>query len=68
MKQIIRETLDQKLTGETYKAEDTSKWTKEIADEIRDKLKGVLVPLAILKPLTDTACSLQRSILIVIST
>ena len=41
MKQIIRETLDAKLTGLTYQSENTSRWTKEIADEIRDKLKGV---------------------------
>jgi hypothetical protein len=34
MKQIIRETLDAKLTGLTYQSENTSRWTKEIANAV----------------------------------
>ena len=41
MKAIIREVLDAQLTGKTYQSEHTSKWTKEIADEIRDRLKAL---------------------------
>ena len=40
MKAIIQEVLNAKLQGLTYQSEHTSTWTKDIADEIRDKLKG----------------------------
>ncbi|KAI9137017.1 Tctex-1 family-domain-containing protein [Paraphysoderma sedebokerense] len=37
--QIIHQVLVDKLTGQSYNSELCSKWTKEIADEIRNKLK-----------------------------
>merc|ERR1719157_105675 len=41
IKEIIKETLQSQLTGLTYQSEHTSNWTKQIADEIRDKLKAL---------------------------
>jgi len=44
MKAIIREVLDTKLNNLTYSPEHTSTWTREIADEIRNKLKELNLP------------------------
>lgn len=38
-KELIAEALRQKLTGVVYHADNTSSWAKEIADEIKSKLK-----------------------------
>mmetsp|Transcript_31970 Transcript_31970/g.38657 ORF Transcript_31970/g.38657 Transcript_31970/m.38657 type:complete len:126 (+) Transcript_31970:102-479(+) len=37
--EIITEVLKTKLTGVTYHADNTSTWTREIADDIKLKLK-----------------------------
>ncbi|WIA21402.1 hypothetical protein OEZ86_009047 [Tetradesmus obliquus] len=39
-RQIIAEVLRSKLTGAAYNADNTSTWTREIADEIKQKLKS----------------------------
>lgn len=41
-RQIIAEVLRSKLTGAAYNADNTSTWTREIADEIKQKLKSAL--------------------------
>ena len=41
MKAIIRGVLDGHLKGQTFVADHTADWTKGIANEIRDKLKGL---------------------------
>lgn len=38
-KELIAVALRQKLTGVVYHADNTSSWAKEIADEIKSKLK-----------------------------
>eukprot|EP01116_Phalansterium_solitarium_P019463 TRINITY_DN5441_c0_g1_i1.p1 TRINITY_DN5441_c0_g1~~TRINITY_DN5441_c0_g1_i1.p1 ORF type:complete len:136 (-),score=14.56 TRINITY_DN5441_c0_g1_i1:472-879(-) len=39
VKEIIKDVLHTKLQGSTYHAENTSQWTREIADDIKAKLK-----------------------------
>jgi hypothetical protein len=41
-RQIIAEVLRAKLTGAAYNADNTSTWTREIADEIKQRLKSEL--------------------------
>ena len=41
MKAIIRDVLDSHLKGQTFVADHTAEWTKGIANEVRDKLKGL---------------------------
>ena len=40
-KEIIAEVLKKRLTGATYHADNTSSWAREIADDIKQGLKGV---------------------------
>ena len=44
VKEIIRDVLASKLKGQSYHMEYTSKWSKEIADSVRDKLKELQIP------------------------
>lgn len=39
-RQIIAEVLKSKLAGATYNADNTSTWSREIADDIKQRLKG----------------------------
>ena len=39
VKTIMEEVLREKLTGATYHPDNTSQWTREIADEIKQSLK-----------------------------
>ena len=39
VKNIMEEVLREKLTGATYHPDNTSQWTREIADEIKQSLK-----------------------------
>jgi hypothetical protein len=39
-KEIIGSVLVARLSGQTYHADNTSSWAREIADEIKNKLKG----------------------------
>lgn len=41
---IIHQILVNKLNGETYQSETCSTFTKEIADEIKNKLKELDLP------------------------
>lgn len=43
-KDIIKEVLEAKLKDKTYNAELTSQWTRDIADEIKMKLKELELP------------------------
>lgn len=43
-KAIIKEVLHAKLGSKTYNPELTSQWTREIADEIKHKLKELSLP------------------------
>jgi hypothetical protein len=38
-KQIIKDVLTERLSNKTYNAELTSQWTRDIADDIKGKLK-----------------------------
>jgi tctex1 domain-containing protein 2 len=38
---VIKEVLHEKLDGATYHSENTSQWTREIADGIKWKLKAL---------------------------
>ncbi|PRP86389.1 Tctex1 domain-containing protein 2 [Planoprotostelium fungivorum] len=38
---LIKEVLQEKLEGVTYHSENTSQWTREIADGIKRKLKAL---------------------------
>lgn len=40
VKEIIAEVLRSKLEGLSYHADNTSTWTREIADDIKVRLKG----------------------------
>lgn len=40
MKELIHEVLVERLSNAQYHPENTSQWTKDIADEIKGKLKG----------------------------
>lgn len=42
VKEILHSVLLEKLTGVTYHPENTSQWTREIADEIKGRLKGTI--------------------------
>ena len=44
VKEIIRGVLSTKLGGQTYHMDYTSKWSKEIADAVRDKCKELQLP------------------------
>jgi hypothetical protein len=39
-KEIIAAVLKARLTGAVYHADNTSSWAREIADDIKQKLKG----------------------------
>ena len=43
MKDIITIILNEKLSGKIYEVDSASLNTKEIADEVRNKLKGVTI-------------------------
>lgn len=45
-KEIIGAVLKAKLAGQQYHADNTSSWAREIADDIKSKLKGALKPAA----------------------
>lgn len=40
-KEIMHDVLKTKLTGTAYHADNTSAWAREIADDIKAKLKGM---------------------------
>jgi hypothetical protein len=40
VKEVIKQVLHEKLEGVAYHSENTSQWTREIADEIKARLKG----------------------------
>jgi hypothetical protein len=42
-KEVIATILKTRLTGAIYHADNTSSWAREIADEIKKRLKGVQV-------------------------
>eukprot|EP00940_MAST-03C_sp_MAST-3C-sp2_P002081 g2081.t1 len=44
VKEIIRSVLSEKLKGQDYHMEYTAKWSKDIADSVRDKLKELQLP------------------------
>uniref|UniRef100_A0A7S3XGP2 Uncharacterized protein n=1 Tax=Oxyrrhis marina TaxID=2969 RepID=A0A7S3XGP2_OXYMA len=44
VKEIIRASLNQKLTGQAYNVEQTTVLTKAVADDIRDRLKELQLP------------------------
>ena len=44
MKEIIKEVLKRKLSDKQYHADSTSALTKEVADEIKARLKGTGLP------------------------
>jgi len=39
VQEIIKSVLHEKLNGVTYHSENTSQWTREIADDIKERLK-----------------------------
>jgi hypothetical protein len=39
-KEILAAVLSEKLTGKEFSADLTTQWTKEIADEVKTRLKG----------------------------
>ncbi|XP_005100157.1 tctex1 domain-containing protein 2 [Aplysia californica] len=41
VKEMLHTVLGEKLTGKTYSSEDTTAWTKEISETIRDRLKDM---------------------------
>ena len=41
---IISEVLNERLTGKSYQADHTSSWTKEISDEVKNRIKGLNLP------------------------
>jgi hypothetical protein len=43
-KEIMREVLEAKLSKATYHAEQTALMTKQVADEIKDRLKELALP------------------------
>ena len=43
-KEIIKSVLEAKLKDKVYSAEITSQWTRDIADEIKGKLKELNLP------------------------
>lgn len=42
VKSAIQEVLNDELSSKQYDAEETTKWSKEISDTIKDKLKSRL--------------------------
>jgi hypothetical protein len=40
-REIIRSALEAKLAGVDYDLDQTTRWTKEIADDVRDRLKAL---------------------------
>ena len=40
VKECIHNVLNEKLDGKTYDAEEINEWTRSIADDIKNKLKG----------------------------
>jgi tctex1 domain-containing protein 2 len=41
---MMHQTLAEKLTGATYQADQCSVWSKEIADDIKNKIKEMSLP------------------------
>ena len=41
---LIKEVLNEKLSDKTYQADHTSSWTKEIADECKQRIKALNLP------------------------
>eukprot|EP01136_Pigoraptor_vietnamica_P010438 Opistho-1_new@48057 len=39
VKEVIRQVLNDKLSDKTYKIEEVAEWTRDIADEIKRRLK-----------------------------
>ena len=39
-KEVIAAVLKERLTGTVYHADNTSAWSREIADDIKQRLKG----------------------------
>ena len=39
-KEILAAVLNEKLQGKEFSADQTTQWTKEIADEVKSRLKG----------------------------
>eukprot|EP01137_Pigoraptor_chileana_P004967 Opistho-2@47380 len=39
VKEVIRQVLNDRLTDKTYKVEEVAEWTRDIADEIKRRLK-----------------------------
>ncbi|TPX59086.1 hypothetical protein PhCBS80983_g02712 [Powellomyces hirtus] len=44
VQKLIHQALMDRLTGATYNAESCSQWTKEIADDIKNRLKELDLP------------------------
>ena len=44
VRELIRTTLNDKFKGLEYDLDQTTKWTKEVADDVRDKLKALKLP------------------------
>ena len=44
VKAMIKEVLKEKLEDKTYQADHTSSWTKDISDEVKNRLKELGLP------------------------
>ena len=47
MKSTVQEILNEELSSKQYDAEETTKWSKEISDLIKEKLKGMQILMSI---------------------
>ncbi len=43
VEEIIREVLADRLGEATYQSDQSSTWTKEISDEVKNRIKGAFV-------------------------
>ena len=39
---VMHKVIVEKLQGQSYRVEDTSTWSREISDDIRNRMKGIL--------------------------
>ena len=46
VKECIHQVLVERLHDKSYDGEEVMEWSKSISDEIKNKLKGILGPLA----------------------
>ncbi|KAJ1447146.1 Tctex-1 [Pelagophyceae sp. CCMP2097] len=44
MKELIYSVLDARLSGQTYQGDQVQQQTKSIADDVKDRLKGLKLP------------------------